>query len=188
MPQKATPSTTLAAAVRTYLGLSQEQLAAYLGVSRGQVAHLEAGRRQLAAEPGQLLRKLAAQLPPPLGSATKTALNPTGISASSRSGAKVLRRRLATCHWQLANLRVELAREDARVELAHRWQQLRADGPEQLPADNVAALRRHQLLRHWTATTAQALGAGAVAARYLLALRIRFTAAEVAALEEILAS
>ncbi|WP_092742166.1 helix-turn-helix domain-containing protein [Hymenobacter psychrophilus] len=65
MPQKAIPSATLAAAVREYLGLSQEQLVAYLNVSRGQVARVEPGRRQLGAKTGRLLRELAARLPPP---------------------------------------------------------------------------------------------------------------------------
>ncbi|MDO7876881.1 helix-turn-helix transcriptional regulator [Hymenobacter sp. ASUV-10] len=63
----ATYSTTLAADVRAHFGLTQAELAAYLGVSPGQVAHLEAGRRQAAVYPNLRLTRLAQLLPPPEG-------------------------------------------------------------------------------------------------------------------------
>ena len=50
---------TLAAAVRSYLGLSQLELAVYLGVTRGQVAHVEAGQRLLTGEASRRLSQLA---------------------------------------------------------------------------------------------------------------------------------
>lgn len=61
------PSDTLEAAVRTQFGLSQEELARYLGVTRGLVAYLEAGRRPPTAALTRRLGYLAALLPPPTG-------------------------------------------------------------------------------------------------------------------------
>ncbi|MBC7448839.1 MAG: helix-turn-helix transcriptional regulator, partial [Hymenobacteraceae bacterium] len=60
-------SNTLAAAVRVHFGLSQAELGRYLGVTRGQVAHVEAGRRRLPALLTLRLTRLARLLPPPEG-------------------------------------------------------------------------------------------------------------------------
>ena len=117
MAQKALPSTTLAAAVRAYLGLTQEQLASLLGISRGQIAHVEAGRRQLGTEAAGWLRQLARLLPPPLGSAPP----PPNQQTVSPTPA-VLRRRRAWCVRQVANLRLTVARLVAADALGHRWE------------------------------------------------------------------
>ena len=61
------PSDTLEAAIRFHFGLTQAELGRYLGISAGQVAHLEAGRRQLTAATSQPLEWLAQLLPPPTG-------------------------------------------------------------------------------------------------------------------------
>ena len=68
MPPASVPSTTPAAAVRGHFGLTQAELARSLGVSPGQVAHLEAGRRRLPALLNLRLVRLARLLPPPEGS------------------------------------------------------------------------------------------------------------------------
>ncbi|WP_019947790.1 helix-turn-helix domain-containing protein [Hymenobacter aerophilus] len=193
MPQKAIPSTTLAAAVRGHLALSQEQLAAYLGISRGQVAHEEAGRRPLRGEAARLLRELAAQLPPALGSADELPANALHSAALAPAAALIIRRQLAKCRWQLANLRVQISGDEARVALAHRWQALAdTDGPATTPADGVsspeaAAIRRQRLLRGWATVAADALAPAAVAKRALLALRSQLLMAEIRTLEELLA-
>lgn len=191
MPQKAIPSTTLAAAVRGYLGLSQEQLAAYLGISRGQVAHVEAGRRPLRGEAAILLRELAAQLPPALDSGQELPVNSPDLSTPA--AARVLQRQLAKCRWQLANLRVQLSREEARVALAHRWQSL-AESVGQIPAPAsgtgalpAAAKRRQRLLREWATVAADALTPAAVAHRTLLALRSQLLMVEIKEVEKLLA-
>jgi DNA-binding XRE family transcriptional regulator len=56
--------TTLVARVRAWFGLRQDELARYLGVSPGMVAHLEAGRRTHSAEVLAALLPLVQQLPP----------------------------------------------------------------------------------------------------------------------------
>jgi len=63
----------LFANVRRYFGLDKQQLARYLGVSLGQVSHIEAGRRALTGKVLLQLNPLAllvpATLPPPLSEA-----------------------------------------------------------------------------------------------------------------------
>lgn len=69
MPRKSIPSTTLVQAVRRYFGLEQQELAAYLGIGRAMVGHLESGRRSLSATLLLRLNPLALHLPatePPL--------------------------------------------------------------------------------------------------------------------------
>ncbi|MBT2558532.1 helix-turn-helix transcriptional regulator [Hymenobacter sp. ISL-91] len=186
MPQKAIPSNTLAAAVRAYLGLTQEQLADYLGVSRGQVAHVEAGRRPLRAEAACLLRRLAALLPLPdlVGGANIEAVNKQTALPPAE---KPLLRRWAKCRWQLANLQQRLDQSEKQAELALRWQALPATTPEPpTKAPDEAAIRRDRLLREWATMAADALAPATVAERQLLMLRIQFLAAEARALEKLL--
>ncbi len=57
MPRRAFPSPTLAAAVWAYFGLSQAELAAFIGRRRSHLADVEAGRKQLG--PDQRLQVLA---------------------------------------------------------------------------------------------------------------------------------
>ena len=64
---RAFPSATLAAAVRAHFGLTQAELAAFVGVSRPGLAAAEAGRKPLGPGPDQRLQVLARQLPPPDG-------------------------------------------------------------------------------------------------------------------------
>ena len=65
MSRRAYPSRTLAAAVRTHFGLTQAELAAFVGVSRSHLAMHEAGTK--TPGPDQRLQVLARQLPPPDG-------------------------------------------------------------------------------------------------------------------------
>jgi transcriptional regulator with XRE-family HTH domain len=145
--QKPLPSTSLETAVRTYLGLTQEQLACYLGISRGQVAHAEAGRRVLSGEASRRLFLLAALLPAPLGQGPG---EPAAESASSSEllDPALLRRRLRRCTQRAANLRLELSQLDARVQLARRWQQLLPSLRQTLADDSgpVPPLSRQWLL------------------------------------------
>ena len=60
-------STTLPALVRRHFGLTQHELAQYLGVSRQMVAAVEAGRVHLSEGPLNRLMQLARHRPPPDG-------------------------------------------------------------------------------------------------------------------------
>ncbi|MDQ2773267.1 MAG: helix-turn-helix domain-containing protein, partial [Bacteroidota bacterium] len=67
MSRRAYPSRSLSAAVRVHFGLSQAELATFLGVSRTLVARAEAGTKAFGPGPDQRLQVLARQLPPPDG-------------------------------------------------------------------------------------------------------------------------
>ena len=66
MSYPANPATTPEAAIRTWYGLSQQQLARYLGVSAAFVGHLEAGRKALPLALAARLRPLAQGVPAPV--------------------------------------------------------------------------------------------------------------------------
>jgi transcriptional regulator with XRE-family HTH domain len=53
--------------VRAHFGLSQAELAAFVGASRPLISAVEAGRKNLGPGPDQHLQVLARQLPPPDG-------------------------------------------------------------------------------------------------------------------------
>ena len=61
------PSNSLEWAVRAHFGLAQAELARYLGVSAGLVAHYEAGRRTANRLADARLTRLGNLLPPPTG-------------------------------------------------------------------------------------------------------------------------
>ena len=67
MPRRAHPSRSLSAAVRAHFGLSQAELAAFIGVSRAHLGLAEAGTKTRGPAPDQRLQVLARQLPPPDG-------------------------------------------------------------------------------------------------------------------------
>jgi transcriptional regulator with XRE-family HTH domain len=62
------PSQSLEAAVRAHFGLTQAELAHYLGTSSARIADFEAGRRRASGPQNKLLDDLARLLPPPEGS------------------------------------------------------------------------------------------------------------------------
>ncbi len=118
MPRRAYPSRSLAAAVRTHFGLTQAELAAFIGVSRPHLALAEAGTSALGPGPDQRLQVLARQLPPPDGLGPPAPAfdpnpnpnpnpNPDPDPDPDPDPADLtpLRRRLARCRW----LRTRLA-------------------------------------------------------------------------------
>jgi len=103
MPRVAYHSNSLAAAVRAHFGLTQAELAGFIGVGRPHLAMHEAGRKSLGPGPDQRLQVLARQLPPPDGhGAPAPAFGPT---APDPATADLLHQRLARCRW----LRTRLA-------------------------------------------------------------------------------
>ena len=67
MPRPSRYSSSQPARVRHHFGLTQDELAYYLGVSRQQVAAVEAGLSNFSEAPGNRLLQLARHLLPPEG-------------------------------------------------------------------------------------------------------------------------
>ncbi|MBC7446709.1 MAG: hypothetical protein H7330_01465 [Hymenobacteraceae bacterium] len=206
-------STTLAAAVRVHFGLSQAELGRYLGVSAGQVAHAEAGRRRLPALLTLRLTRLARLLPPPEGTgppAFVPEVLPTGppifapvvlvsepLPVPGPLAVGPLRQRQRQCARHLVLLRRDW---HALAALATRRDHRRwvlavlAGGLVPHPADVAAAAPAEQAhQRRWLAELAAAVPAPAArrpeprTALTLLLLRLAATEAEAAALARLLA-
>lgn len=142
MPRKSIPSTTLVQAVRRYFGLGQQELATYLGVTRAQVAHLEAGRRALSSALLLRLNPLASHLPP-TADTPPVALPPT----APRPEAKDLDGRRCQCLYRAARLRRELAGLLQAATHAARWAAAQPTAPAHADALTPAAVARYHLRR-----------------------------------------
>lgn len=176
MGRRAIPSTTLSAAVRKYFGLTQEELGHFLGVSRGQVAHAEAGRRLYSPATLRRLGLLADMLPPDLAPpepdpAPDAAPTPTLLLA-----------RLDACRHEAQQLRRTLRQQSQQQRLARRWQQVL---PILLAATPTANPTRQWLLDQ-QAEAATTLGPDASADFQLLRLRAEALETEAAALQRLL--
>ena len=105
MPRRAYPSNSLSAAVRAHFGLTQAELAGFIGVSRPHLAMHEAGRKTLGSAPNQRLQVLARQLPPPDGLGPPAPVFGPAAATVAADDLAPLRQRLARCRW----LRTRLA-------------------------------------------------------------------------------
>ena len=161
MPRKSIPSTTLVQAVRRYFGLEQQALAAYLGVTRAQVAHIESGRRALSSALLLRLNPLARHLPP-AAEAAPDALPPSAPAPE----AQALEWRRYQCTHRARRLRRELAGLLQSATYAHRWATAQPEAAALTPAAlTPAAVARYHLLR----LQAEALETEAAALTALLA-------------------
>jgi transcriptional regulator with XRE-family HTH domain len=179
MPRRSIPSSTLVAAVRRHFGLEQQELAAYLGVSRVLLANIEAGRRALTS---QLLLRLAplAALVPDAPAANESTLPPTGPAAPAP-----LLARLDYCLQHARLLRRELRGLAQQLARARRWQQVLPGLLAAAPVPDEGPARQWLLARH--ATTAPGLDADDTARYHLLRLRAEALETEAAALAALLA-
>lgn len=145
MPRKSIPSTTLVQAVRRYFGLEQQELAAYLGVTRAQVAHIESGRRALSSALLLRLNPLAVHLPPAAEAAPAPAeaLPP---SAPPPAPAELDWRRTQCLH-RAGRLRRELAGLLQSATHAERWATAQPTAPAHAAALTPADVARYHLLR-----------------------------------------
>jgi transcriptional regulator with XRE-family HTH domain len=192
-PAAPTPDST-EAAIRTHFGLSQRDLARYLGVSQGLLGHYETGRRPAPPAVVQRLTPLALLLPPPEGygppdppAPTPTPENPAALPGGPATplAAEPLRRRAHACRLEAARLTQQLHRQHrAATALARRHRGL---------AQLAAALRptADAATAHWLAGLAADLaaadpGPAAASALVLLAVRRDALLAEAAALEKIM--
>jgi len=129
MPRRAYPSRSLSAAVRAHFGLSQAELAAFVGVSRAHLGLAEAGHKTLGPGPDQRLQVLARQLPPPDGQgppapafgdeAGAAGAAPSLDPAADPEGLAALRRRLGRCQWLRTQLLFETEQQRQPGQARH---------------------------------------------------------------------
>ncbi|WP_167856836.1 helix-turn-helix domain-containing protein [Hymenobacter aquaticus] len=161
------------ALIRTGLGLTQEQLAGALGVSRHLVTKIEAGQRVLPASAGIILAWLSQALPPPGPPAPLPPLSP--------EQATMLHTRASAVAYETQLLLRRLERGQARAQRALAW--LRAVPALRAALPAADGERQHLWLAATTAEAEQALeGEGSPALHRLLEARLAGLRAEAAAL------
>ncbi|PJJ53028.1 helix-turn-helix domain-containing protein [Hymenobacter chitinivorans] len=191
MPRPANHSSSLFAQVRAYFGLTQHQLAEFLGVPGSQVSHLEAGRRRPSLALLDALAPLTQQMPDEPA--------PAPAVPEGQLAAGPLQERLRYCRWRATNLRYEMLPLEARAAVAARWARALPALLAPLPkADALAppvldatpagqAAYRQWFQRCWLDTRPTALDPEALAQWHLLRLRAEALETEAAALEKLLA-
>ncbi len=199
---KPIPSNSLEAAIRAHFGLTQEELARYLGITRGQVAHLEAGRRLPSTSSTMLIWPLALLLPPPEGQGeaapdflaeslapcpgTGLLLLPPNVGPLLPTPLRVRQRRVAA---QAAALRWALHKEAKRHALQSRRQWGLAVLQANLP--QLFTLPDKTKIQRWLDTLSRDVAAtipapAATTAQILMVLRMMALEAEAAALGQLL--
>ncbi len=201
MPRRARlPSaSTVFAAVRGHFGLTQPALAAYLGLTGAEVAHLESGRRALTPA---VAEALVAHLPPPTAAPAPVQPpvpppRPADLAGPARPP---LEARLDYCRHHARRLRRALRPLEAQAAFAAHW---RAALPALLaalpPAPDPAAPAPDPAApggwptyvawfrRRWLATRPTALPPDASARHHLLRLQAEGLETEAAALAALLA-
>lgn len=196
MPRPVTD--TVMAAVRQHFGLTQQEMAQWLGVSEAQAGHLDTGRRGLGGMAAEALAPFVAQLPPagPAPAALRLVSAAPPALALAPPEAALLEARLDYCQHHARRLRRQLAPLTTQAATAARWAAalpaLRAalpldPGPqaEPDPATNWPAWLvwyRHRWLEQRPTT----LPPGLAARYHLLRLRAEALEAEAAALVSLL--
>lgn len=123
------PRTNSIKQIRAYYGLTQEQLAIFLSVSKGYVAMAEIGRRTL---PTKTLVKLAQlemlQTTQPLNTVTQKAK--TQLQKTDKADTKVLQRYADDCSIQTLAMQRQLSKMEEKhkqaihaLQLVEQWQQ-----------------------------------------------------------------
>lgn len=194
MARRPLPSATLSAALRTRLGLSQQELGDFLGVGAAQVGHVEAGRRGYSAKAQARLHRLA-ELLPDAPAADGTAIEASGAPApptasEARALRARLRARLRACRHEARQLRYQQALWPNQEAALRQRQQTaaRLEAALVAPATPAPDAAREQewlaLLRLATARAAQRRPSPTARAR--LALRLHLLDTEAAGLEQLL--
>jgi len=184
------------------LGLPQQELANFLGISRSALANLEANRRSLSRAVHARAAPLLALLPEGALLAVLAApALPPALPVAPTPGPLEVRRDY--CQWKAQNLRYELRGLAPRVAVAWRWQQVlpgllaalppaaaEAPGlpvPDASPATHAAWLRYtypRLLVQQW----ATAFTPDDAARCHLLRLQAEALETEAAALAALLAA
>ena len=177
--------------VRTHFGLSQADLADYLGISRSLLTHVEADRRPLPLVATWRLLPLLGLLPPPHGSAPATPAPPDPAEATAQS-LDALQWRLRVCRHEAGNLAFALERELPRLQAARHRRALPAQLAVLPPRAPLAALPHEPATPNlaWAARMAENavedLARFGAPARALQEARLAGLRAEMAYLETVL--
>lgn len=194
----ARPAATAEALVRAHFGLTQPELARYLGVSAAVLAHYETGRRLAPAAALVRLTRLARLLPPPEGTGPAEALapeatpaNPAALPAGTPLAPAPLHNRWRDCRLQALLLTQQLQRLQRRAAVLDRRRRGLAQLQAALTADPDPAEAAR--LAGWLAEVAEDLAAAdcnpaaAASDQVLLAVRIAALTTEADALGRLLA-
>ena len=139
------------AKLRRYLGLQQEHLAMFLGISRSLLANIEANRRPMSRAVYERAAPLLALLP---DTPALAELAPPALPLPAAPAPGPLEARRDFCVWRATNLRYELRALTARATIANRWQQalptllatLQPPAPEPAPPGEWSRLTYPRLL------------------------------------------
>lgn len=103
-------------ALRRYFGLTQPELADYLGLSRTLLAHIEGGRRSIPLTAMQRLVQLLRLLPPPYGRGPADAPLPPSPAEWPTDVVDTVRRRVAAARHAAGNLAYRLGELREQVQ------------------------------------------------------------------------
>ncbi|GAA4364573.1 hypothetical protein GCM10023185_34200 [Hymenobacter saemangeumensis] len=174
------PSHNATQLVRAHLGLTQQDLARLMQVSRTAVAMDERGERYLPWPKSKLLHDLCTVLPTPHGSAPVPAVPAPVLSAADR---KELDWRRRTIALEVFPLEQKLARVEVRLAQARLWQQALPALRAAFPAEDARAQR---WLDYFEAEAAATLSTDS-GQPALLKLRLATVAFELAEIDWLLA-
>jgi len=193
---------TIVIAVRQYFGLSQQEIAIWLGVTPAQAAHLETGRRNISPATAEALAPLLRQLPAPGPATGAGALRlasarpaPPALALAPPEAAP-LAARLDYCRHHARQRRRQLRPLEQQAATAARWAAalpaLRAalppdPGPHAEPDPATDWPGWLTWFRHrWLAARPTALPPAASARYHLLRLQAEALEAEAGALAGLL--
>ncbi len=198
MPRKRKYSDSLLAHVRQYFNIEQQDLARYLGVSRGLVAHIEAGRRGMSDAVFRRLTPLAEVVPDaPAPSLDNAAASAEPVPLIPAPAFLPLEARRDYCQHTAGQLRRALRPYAARVRYAARWQAVLPTLLAALPPlpPDPAAPAPHSVeatyaafMRRWLPAQAPAFTPAEIAEWHLLRVRAEALEAEATALTAIIAA
>lgn len=179
------------AILRQYLGLPQQELAGFLGISRSLLANLEANRRSMSRAVDERAAPLLALLPESaLHIVLAAPTPPATLPAAPAPGPLEARRDF--CVWRAANLRYELRDLNTRAAVGQRCQQalptllaaLPPAAPDPTPPGDWSRFTYpRQLVQQW----ATAFTPDDAARHHLLRLQAEGFETEAAALAALLA-
>ena len=193
------PTATLLVAARQHYGLTQAEVARYLGLTTEQVRSAELGRRRLGPAAQRRLDPLLDHLPPPRSSGRPLPeLPPAPVPPLSTAQAAELRARLRRVRHVAQELEATLAWA-IRTRAAHHGQRqglaaLRAallpdlarDGPSPLPPDPHTDPAQAAAWLDWLETAAARQPPAAAPLAAYQALRLRLLHEEAAGLAALL--
>ncbi|MDO7847328.1 helix-turn-helix transcriptional regulator [Hymenobacter sp. M29] len=174
-------------AVRKHFGLSQADLAEYLGIDRSLLTHIEANRRPLPLGATWRLLPLLSVMPPPHG--TAPAELPPDPAESTAKALKELQWRLRVCRVEVLKLELALDQQLPRLKAARHRRVLPARLAVLPPRAPLPGLSNEPTMPDLGWATRMAENAVAdlakfgVPARALLEARLAGLRAEIASLE-----